>query len=226
MKDKSKLLKEKCLVADLDITILANKQNEFDKAKMIESLVCYAIGLYDGIFINHEEKKHDGKLSGKFDFSYQITESNVYIYKKLQGESVSQQEYEDFLTAISIIQMVTIDEKVFMSGRISLKDVVSSKNLLWGCKLDSKPQNISIVVDNDICKLFNNKFVKKLKETLILDFLPNVYRFNPFKEEEGNMMRHIITPLNSLKEDNGQLLNDLIEYCRQYIEEKKYKLTL
>lgn len=227
MKDKSNLTKEKCLLADLDIKILAKKENEFEKAKMIESLFGYGIGLYDGIVKNHEGKIHEGKLSGKFDFSYQINESKIFIYKKIKEESVSKQEYEDFLTAISIMQMVTIDENVYLSGAITLKEIYYSKNnILWGCKLSSKPNNIKIVVDDSIANLFDNKFVKRIKENCVLDFLPNVYRFSPFKEEEGNMMRHIVTPLNSVKKENESLLSDLVDYCRQYISEKKFNLNL
>ena len=60
----------------------------------------------------------------------------------------------------------------------------------------------------------------------IVDFLLNVYRFKPFKEEKGNMMRYIINPLNVDRKKDEKILSNLIGYCKDYISEKEYELEL
>ena len=63
-------------------------------------------------------------------------------------------------------------------------------------------------------------------DSYILDFLPTVYRFHPFKDEEGNLMRHIVTPINAIKKEYASSLSELITYCTEYIAEKNFALKL
>jgi hypothetical protein len=59
----------------------------------------------------------------------------------------------------------------------------------------------------------------------MLDFLKIVYKFSPFKDEEGNMKRHIVNPINETNDTKNRLLL-LKEYCKNYIREKNFELKI
>lgn len=39
-------------------------------------------------------------------------------------------------------------------------------------------------------------------------------------------MRHIVNPLNSVRKENEELLENLIKYCQNYLKIKKFDLEL
>ena len=221
MSRKSELKETKCLVASLKPIILSHKDSDMKDAQNIEGLLQYVIELFDGISRNEAND-----FDGKFDFSVSLTPNHFLIYKKIKGNSVTEKEYELFITAISIFQMVFIDENIYISGKIDMTTLITSKKgIIWGYSLnDDKP--IGVEIDKSLAVQNNEKYVKKIGDKYILDFLPNVYRFNPFKEEKGNLMRHIVTPINSVKAENVELLSELIAYCKDYISAKKFELEL
>ena len=220
---KKSVLKEfNCLVAMLKPFILSHKENVEKDAQNIEGLFRYVVELYNGIARNK-----NNSFCGKFDFDVILSPSQFLIYKKLKNSEISEQEYEEFLTAISIFQMVFIDENIYLSGFIDKTSLFISKDgIMWGNNLCINPSVAIIEVSNSLAYNFNNKFTKNIENKIILDFLPTVYRFNPFKDEEGNMLRHIVNPINKVKKDNKELLSKLIEYCKDYIKEKNFSLKL
>lgn len=220
MAKKSALKEINCLVASLKPIMLSKKENDLKDAQNIEGLYRYVIELYDGI-----AKNEANSFEGKFDYSVSITPQQFYIYKKLKEEVASEQEYEEFMTAISIFQMVFIDENIYLSGSVDMKKlIVSKEGIVWGCNSDNDIVRVS--VSEFLLKQYGEKYIKKMGDVYIVDFLSNVYRFSPFKEEKGNMMRHIVSPINSVKDRNTEVLCELIIYCREYIEEKKFELEL
>ena len=156
-----------------------------------------------------------------------LTPSLFIVYKKLSNDSPSEKEYEEFMTAISIFQMVFIDENIYLCGEIDSIDLILSKDgITWGFPVLENISDIQITVSNKLIRMFEGRFTKKVSDKYILDFLPTVYRFNPFKEEKGNMMRHIVTPILSVKKENEKILSILIEYCRNYNNQKGFNLDI
>ena len=220
MPKKSALKETTCLVAALKPIMLSQKENDLQNAQNVEGLYRYAIELFDGI-----AKNETNSFEGKFDYSVSITPQQFLIYKKLKRDVASEQEYEEFMTAISILQMVFIDENIYLTGSVDLKKLIISKEgIVWGCSSENEVVRVS--VGEALSMQYGEKFTKKMGNHYILDFLPTVYRFSPFKEEKGNMMRHIVNPINSVKEENADILGELITYCREYIAEKKFGLEL
>lgn len=220
MPKRSALKETVCLVATLKPVMLSKKESDLQNAQNVEGLYRYVVELFDGI-----AKNETNSFSGKFDYNVSMTPQQFLIYKKLNKDAATEQEYEEFMTAISIFQMVFIDENIYLSGNVDLKTLIISKEgIVWGCSVDE--ENVKITVSDTLEKQYGEKFAKRMGEYLILDFLPTVYRFSPFKEEKGNMMRHIVNPINSVKKDNPELLDELIAYCKAYISEKKFELEL
>ena len=221
MPKKSALKETNCLVASLKPVMLLRKESVQKDAQNIEGLYRYVVELFEGI-----AKNEANSFEGKFDYTVSITPHQFLIYKKLKGESASAQEYEEFMTAVSIFQMVFIDENIYLSGKVDLQKVLISKEgIIWG-DFEIDESQIKITVVNDLAKQNGERFVKKMADHYIVDFLPTVYRFNPFKEEKGNMMRHIVNPINVVKKDYGNMLAELIEDCRNYNSEKEFGLEL
>lgn len=220
MPKKSALKETVCLVATLKPIMLSKKDSNLQNAQTVEGLYRYVVELFDGI-----AKNEKNSFSGKFDYNVSMTPQQFLIYKKLNKDMATEQEYEEFMTAISIFQMVFIDENIYLSGNVDLKTLIISKEgIVWGCSSDE--ENVKITVSNILEKQYGGKFAKRMGNHLILDFLPTVYRFSPFKEEKGNIMRHIVNPINSVKKDNSELLDELIAYCKAYISEKNFGLEL
>ena len=222
MPKKSALKEVRCLVASLKPVMLVRNDDAMKDAQNIEGLYRYVVELFDGI-----SRNESNGFSGKFDFSVSLTPSRFLVYKKITGKDTSEKEYEEFMTAISIFQMVFIDENIYLTGNVSERTLlVSKEGIIWGTDDDINENEISVSIDKGLADKFGNKFVTTVGETTIVDFLPTVYRFSPFKEEKGNMMRHIVNPLNSVRQDNEILLGNLIKYCQSYIKIKKFDLEL
>lgn len=219
---KSALKEVKCMVASLKPVMLVQNKGDMKDAQNIEGLYRYVVELFDGIARNEANE-----FSGKFDFSVSLTPLRFLIYKKISGKEPSKKEYEEFMTAISIFQMVFIDENIYLTGNISKRTlIVSKEGIIWGTDDNINENKILVSVEKKLADKFDNKFVVNIEGTDIVDFLPTVYRFNPFKDEEGNIMRHIVSPLNSVRRENEELLGNLIKYCRNYIKIKKFDLEL
>lgn len=222
MPRKSALKEERCLVASLKPIVLVQNNDVMKEAQNIEGLYRYVVELFDGI-----SKNETNGFSGKFDFSVSMTPSRFLVYKKLVGKEVTEKEYEEFMTAISIFQMVFIDENIYLTGNVSERTlIVSKEGIIWGTDENINEKKVSVCVEKDLADKFGNKFVTTIEDVTIVDFLLTVYRFSPFKEEKGNMMRHIVNPINSVRKENEELLANLILYCKNYINMKKLKLEL
>lgn len=222
MPKKSSLKEVKCLVASLKPVMLVQKGDAVKDAQNIEGLYRYVVELFDGI-----SRNESNGFSGKFDFSVSLTSSRFLVYKKLAGKDLTEKEYEEFMTAVSIFQMVFIDENIYLTGNVSERTlIVSKEGIVWGTDDNINQEKVLVSVDKKLADKFDNKFVATVEDTTIIDFLPTVYRFSPFKEEKGNMMRHIVNPLNSVRKDNEELLSNLITYCQGYIKIKKFDLEL
>lgn len=222
MPRKSALKELKCLVASFKPVMLVQNNDAMKDAQNIEGLYRYVVELFDGIARNETNE-----FSGKFDFSVSLTPSRFLVYKKISGKEPTEKEYEEFMTAISIFQLVFIDENIYLTGNISERTlIVSKEGIVWGTDDNIDENKISVYVDKDLADKFDNKYVAVVEDTMIVDFLPTVYRFSPFKDEKGNMMRHIVNPINSVRKENEELLGDLIKYCQKYIRIKKFGLEL
>ena len=220
MPKKSALKETTCLVASLKPFTLSQKDDDLKNAQNVEGLYRYAVELFDGI-----AKNETNSFEGKFDYTVSITPNQFLIYKKLKTNSATDQEYEEFMTAISIFQMVFIDENIYLGGNVDLKKLIISKEgIVW--EPIPNVQDVRLTVGDTLLKQFGGKFTKRMGDHHIVDFLPTVYRFSPFKEEKGNMMRHIVNPINSVKKENSILLGELIQYCQEYIAEKKFGLEI
>lgn len=222
MPKKSALKEIKCMVASLKPIMLVQNNDDMKDAQNIECLYRYVVELFDGI-----AKNEANEFTGKFDFSVSLTPSRFLVYKKFSGKELSEKEYEEFMTAISIFQMVFIDENIYLTGNISKRTlIVSKEGIIWGTDDDINENKILVRVEKNLADKFDNKFVANIEDTAIVDFLPTIYRFSPFKDEEGNIMRHIVAPLNLVKKENEELLENLIKYCQNYIKIKKFDLKL
>lgn len=222
MPRKSALKEVRCLVASLKPIVLAQNNDVMKEAQNIEGLYRYVVELFEGI-----SKNETNDFTGKFDFSVSLTPTRFFVYKKLAGKEVTEKEYEEFMTAISIFQMVFIDENIYLTGNVSERTlIVSKEGIIWGTNENINENKIMVCVKKDLADKFDNKYVTTVEDATIVDFLPTVYRFNPFKEEKGNMMRHIVNPINSVRKENEELLANLILYCKNYINMKKLKLEL
>lgn len=222
MPRKSALKEAKCLVASFKPVMLVEHGDAVKEAQSIEGLYRYVVELFDGI-----SRNETNGFSGKFDFSVSLTPLRFLVYKKLVGKELTEKEYEEFMTAVSIFQMVFIDENIYLTGNVSERTlIVSKEGIVWGTDDDINENEITVRVEKDLADKFDNKFVTTIEDATIVDFLPTVYRFSPFKEEKGNMMRHIVNPLNSVRKDHEEMLDNLIKYCQNYIKIKKFDLEL
>lgn len=68
-----------------------------------------------------------------------------------------------------------------------------------GADDDINENKILVRVEKNLADKFDNKFVANIEDIAIVDFLPMIYIFSPFKDEEGNIMRHIVASLNLVK---------------------------
>ena len=222
MPRKSALKEIKCIVASLMPVMLVQNKDVMKDAQNIECLYRYVVELFDGIARNEANE-----FTGKFNFSVSLTPSRFLIYKKITEKELSEKEYEEFMTAISIFQMVFIDENIYLTGNISKRTlIVSKEGIVWGTDDDINENKILVRVEKDLADKFDNKFIVNIEDTTIVDFLQTVYRFSPFKDEKGNIMRHIVNPLNSVRKENEELLENLIKYCQNYLKIKKFDLEL
>lgn len=222
MVKKSSLKEKKCLVATLKPVMLMGNDNSIKSAQDIEGLYRYVVELFDGIARNESNS-----FSGKFDFSVLMTPSRFLIYKEVSGQELTEKEYEKFITAIAIFQMVFIDENIYLTGNVSEKTIiVSNKGIIWGIDEKIDDNEISVCVEKKLSEKYSNKYVTVVEGKNIVDFLETVYRFSPFKEEKGNMMRHIINPIKSVRKGNEKLLCNIIKYCNDYIKIKKFDFDL
>lgn len=219
MPKRSALKNVNCLIASLSPVMMKNCKTELEDAKNIEGLYRYVVELFEGISNNESND-----FSGKFDFNVSLNPSNFCIYKKTAGEVANEKEYEDFMMALSIFQMVFIDENIYLSGCIQEKEIYLSKEgITWGVKCPVF-NDIGIIVDDELSSRFEMKYVEKLDDKTILDFLSNVYKYHPFKDDKGNMQRHIINPI---KDDivNNKNLETLTRYVKQYIVKREFDIT-
>lgn len=222
MPRKSALKEVKCLVASFKPVMLMQTGDVMKEAQNIEGLYRYVVELFDGI-----SRNESNGFSEKFDFSVSLTPSRFLVYKKHVGMELTEKEYEEFMTAVSIFQMVFIDENIYLTGNVSERILIISKEgIVWGTDEAISENEIAVCVDDELANKFDKKFVSSVADRNIVDFLPTVYRFSPFKEEKGNMMRHIVNPLNSVRNGNEELLGNLIAYCQNYIKIKKFDLEL
>lgn len=222
MPRKSALKEVKCLVASFKPVMLMQNDDAMKEAQNIEGLYRYVVELFDGI-----SRNESNGFSGKFDYSVSLTPSRFLVYKKVSGKELTEKEYEEFMTAVSIFQMVFIDENIYLTGNVSERTLIISKEgIIWGMEEEIDVNEISVRVEKTLADKFDEKYVAMVADKVIVDFLPTVYRFSPFKEEKGNMMRHIVNPINSVRKGNEELLSNLITYCQNYIQLKKFDLEL
>lgn len=128
MPPKSTLKEIKCMVASLKPIMLVQNNDDMKDAQNIECLYRYVVELFDGIARNEANE-----FTGKFDFSVSLTPSRFLVYKKFSGKELSEKEYEEFMTAISIFQMVFIDENIYLTGNTSKRTlIVSKEGIIWG----------------------------------------------------------------------------------------------
>lgn len=221
-KRKSALKEVKCLVASFKPVMLIRNDDVMKEAQNIEGLYRYVVELFDGI-ARHESNG----FSGKFDYSVSLTPSRFLVYKPVSDKEPTEKEYEEFMTAVSIFQMVFIDENIYLTGNVSERTLIISKEgIIWGTDEEIDVNEISVCVEKALADKYNEKYVAKVADKVIVDFLPMIYRFSPFKEEKGNMMRHIVNPINSVRKGNEKLLSNLIMYCQNYIKFKNFDLKL
>ena len=210
MPRKSALKEVKCLVASFKPVMLMQNDDPMKEAQNIEGLYRYVIELFNGI-----SRNESNGFSGKFDYSISLTPSRFLVYKKVSGKELTEKEYEEFMTAISIFQMIFIDENIYLTGNVSERTLIISKEgIIWGTDEEIDVNEISVCVEKTLADKYDKKYVALVADKVIVDFLPMVYRFNPFKEEKGNMMRHIVNPINSVRKGNEELLSNLITYWR------------
>lgn len=222
MPRKSALKEVKCLVASFKPVILMQNDDAMKEAQKIEGLYRYVVELFDGI-----SRNESNGFSGRFEYSVSLTPSRFLVYKKVSGKELTEKEYEEFMTAVSIFQMVFIDENIYLTGNVSERTLIISKEgIIWGTEEEIDVNEISVCVEKTLADKYDEKYVAMVAGKVIVDFLPTVYRFSPFKEEKGNMMRHIVNPINSVRKGNEELLSNLITYCQNYIRLKKFDLEL
>lgn len=222
MPRKSALKEVKCLVALFKPVMLMQNDDAMKEAQNIEGLYRYVVELFDGI-----SRNESNGFSGKFDYSVSLTPSRFLVYKKVSGKELTEKEYEEFMTAVSIFQMVFIDENIYLTGNVSERTLIISKEgIIWGTEEEIDVNEIAVRVEKTLADKYDEKYVAMVADKVIVDFLPTVYRFSPFKEEKGNMMRHIVNPINSVRKGNEELLSNLITYCQNYIQLKKFDLEL
>ena len=129
--------------------------------------------------------------------------------------------------SISLTPMIFTDENIYPTGNVSERTLIISKEgIIWGTDEEIDVNEISVCVEKTLADKYDKKYVALVADKVIVDFLPMVYRFNTFKEEKGNMMRHIVNPINSVRKGNEELLSNLITYCQNYIQLKKFDLEL
>lgn len=220
MEKTSQIKIDCCLIAQLKLSFLQRFTSLEDKVQKIESLYQYAVDLYKGI-----SKKN---FKGKLDCVFSINGDRAIIYKKLTNPESEELDYEKFLTAVSIFQMVFIDENIYLSGYITKENAYISKDkiIVMGDSIEQYYNSLLIFVEQTLAEKNKNKNLKRINEGFVLDFLYVVYQYNPFKDEKGNMMRHIINPIKIVRKQHEQKLALLIEYCQEYIDSKKYDLTI
>lgn len=166
MPRKSALKEIKCIVASLMPVMLVQNKDVMKDAQNIECLYRYVVELFDGIARNEANE-----FTGKFNFSVSLTPSRFLIYKKITEKELSEKEYEEFMTAISIFQMVFIDENIYLTGNISKRTlIVSKEGIVWGTDDDINENKILVRVEKDLADKFDNKFIVNIEDTTIVDF--------------------------------------------------------
>lgn len=186
-------------------------------AAEVNGLVDYTIDLFEGI-----SKNNNYCFGRTFSYNITMTQDRIIIISEKDDRS-------NFLTFISLLQFVFIDEQIFLSGKIDVGKNVLSDNALFGtfmppfADITSKEFLINVsepFLNNE----YNNTITNGNRH--FLAFIDIVYNYSPFKDAEGNMLRHIVEPIKkSMKTANKaqtKKFEFLSEYCDKYANDNGF----
>lgn len=220
-KSKNKPIIQKVLSAVLTPYYTKQYVGIEDLAKDVNGIIDYAIDLFMGISRNHNY------CFGR-TFGYNVT--------IMQDKFIVKDDYIDncnlnaFMTFIALLQFLFIDERIFLKGMIDISQMIQSDDALFGTFFEpfsnlDNDEVISISVSKEVYDTTGEAVIEDNGQ-YYLAFLDVVYSYSPFKEEEGNMLRHIITPIkNTLKECSTiqqKQLDWIIDYCNEYIRKNDF----
>lgn len=74
-------------------------------------LIEYSIDLFNGI-----QKNPDNSFDGDFEFVINAKLSNILVYRNSKKKTIDYRDIYNFLIFISIMQMMFIDEQIYLKG--------------------------------------------------------------------------------------------------------------
>lgn len=213
-------MSEQYMVAVLDTMYKKEYTGIEDVVKDVNGIMDYAIDLYNGISRNNEYC-----FGRKFDYSISIMQDRIIVSKECNDVKAK----EAFLTFISLLQFLFIDEEIYLRGIIEYGSFYKSGDFLFSMSMPpfiqkNPKESYCIIVSAEALEGLTNIYVQEADKDKILSFMENVYRYNPFKDVEGNMMRHVITPLKkSIKKSQGDTeLNTVVSICNAFSEKQGF----
>lgn len=213
-------MSEQYMVAVLDTMYKKEYTGIEDVVKDINGIMDYAIDLYNGISRNNEYC-----FGRKFDYSISIMQDRIIVSKECNDVKAK----EAFLTFISLLQFLFIDEEIYLRGTIEYGSFYKSGDFLFSMSMPpfiqkNHKEARCIIVSSEALNGIDNVYVQEDSTDAVLSFVENVYRYNPFKDVEGNMMRHVINPLKkSIKKSQCSTEFDvIISVCNAFSEKNGF----
>lgn len=196
-----------------------------DLAKDVNGIIDYAVDLFKSI-----SKNHNYCFGRTFGYSVTIMQDKFIV----TDDYSDSRDQNAFMTFIGLLQFLFIDEGIYLKGKIDISQMIRSGDALFGTFYEpfSNADNdeiISISVSRAVYDTVSETVIDNNGQCY-LAFLDVVYSYSPFKEEEGNMLRHIITPIkNTLKESSTiqqKQLDWIINYCNEYTRKNNFSSKL
>ena len=176
----------------------------------VNGLFDYAIDLFNSI-----SRKHDYCFGRSFSYDLRICQNQFIITQTGSQEA----DTESFLAFVALLQFLFIDEKILLDGIIDFSQVVVSNTSLYSNVFapftNTQQQHGLIICADKVVALEKDLF--HWNGYTALAFLDIVYSYSPYPDEYGNMMRHIVSPLNELLQ-SGSLISEAVSSLTEYVE--------
>lgn len=195
------------------VALLVPIESKKEKDIVMSNCIDYAVDLYNGI-----SRKKNYCFGRTMGHNVTVCDGKIMVYAQYDVAKI-----HSFLSFISILQFILIDEQIFLGGVIDLEDaLVPEMNCLY-----LKHKHKLCVAGINVCDgIQANYNWYNDNENRYLPFLDDVYSYEPFKDMKSNLMRHIIKPigeyLSESTDEKKKRINLVIEYIQDYISRNAY----